>query len=142
MDQNVFVSFDRANDVDLYQRMVEDSKAAGSGFQIAHHSEKRTSETELRRRIENADQVVVICGEHTDGAETVAAEVQLARELNRPYFLLWGRREAMCKRPTGSLRDDSMYTWTREVIREQLEAALRSSATRTSLAAQARPPSD
>ena len=58
------------------------------------------------------DLIIVICGEHTDKAKGVAAELTITREEQKPYFLLWGRPNRECKRPTTALRTDKIYEWT------------------------------
>ena len=74
----------------------------------------------LRRSIQGADQVVVICGVHTELSGRMAAELRIAQEQGRPYVLLWGRREPMCKKPTTARPADSMYSWTPEILRNQI----------------------
>jgi hypothetical protein len=44
----------------------------------------------------------------------------MAQEEDRPYVLLWGRREPMCKKPTTARPADSMYSWTPEILRDQI----------------------
>lgn len=132
-DVRIFLSFDRTHDLDLYERFVTDSHLPASGFEIVDHSEARTGEAELRRRMESADHLIVLCGEHTDECERVAREMLFARDAELPCLMLWGRRELMCKRPMDSRRDDTMYTWNSGVVREQLAAARRSSATREAI---------
>ncbi len=138
-DARVFLSFDREHDRDLYERILAESHHSGSGFEIVEHSEARTGEAELRRRMASADHLIVLCGEHTEESERVGTEMHIAREAELPCLLLWGRRESMCTRPMGSKRENSMYVWSREVVREQLAVALRSSATRDALARVPRP---
>jgi hypothetical protein len=138
-DVRVFLSFDRDHDSDLYERIVVDSKHAGSGFEIVEHSETRGGEPELRRRMATTEHLIVLCGEHTDESERMSSELNIARETKLPFLLLWGRRESMCTRPMGATRDNSMYVWSREVVREQLAVALRSSTTRDALARVPRP---
>lgn len=137
----VFLSFDHDHDVDLYERMLEDSRRAGAGFEIVGHSAMRVSPTELRRCIAGVDQLIVLCGEHTDASARVAAEVSIGQEANLPCLMLWGRRASMCTRPIGAARNGSMYTWARDVVREQLTLAARKEATREALAEVRKPPS-
>jgi len=60
----------------------------------------------------------------------VSAELGIAQEEQKPYFLLWGRREVMCTRPLGARSSDSMYSWTSGIIRDQLTMTLRVAASR------------
>ena len=55
----------------------------------------------------------------------VSAELRIAQEEQKPYFLLWGRRESMCTKPVGSKRDEGMYSWTREILQNQIVTTLR-----------------
>jgi hypothetical protein len=72
-----------------------------------------------------ADEVIMICGEHTDSSQRMAAELNIAREVGKPYLLVWGRRESMCKKPVGARPTDTMYSWTRDILRAQISATLR-----------------
>jgi hypothetical protein len=56
----------------------------------------------------------------------VSEELRIAQEENKPYFLLWGRREIMCTRPFSAKAKDSMYSWTREILHDQITMTLRS----------------
>ena len=120
----VFVSYDREHDADLHQQLVEQASNTTSGFVISARSKTRAPtdlwEEGLRREIREADEVIIICGEHTDCSERVSTELRIAQEEKRPYFLLWGRRELMCTKPTTAKPSDGMYSWTREILQIQL----------------------
>ena len=115
----VFVSFDVEHDKELYERLLAQSRAPGSGFSVLGGSERSTptdvSNVRVRRRISEADQVIVICGEHTEASERVSAELRIAQEDGTPHFLLWGRREVMCTKPIGAKPAEGMYNWTRQL---------------------------
>jgi hypothetical protein len=125
----IFVSFDGEHDADLHQRLQAQSKRRGSAFEFSAQSQGGTmSDTwtaTSRSRIRAADEVVVICGEHTNASPRVAAELRIAREEGKPYLLLWGRRELMCTKPEGAKPSDAMYSWTRDILESQLSATLR-----------------
>ena len=125
----IFMSFDRDNDEDLHDLLLEQSRAQCSGFEISARSETATMtdrwDEKVRRQISAVDEVIVICGEHTASSVRVKAELRIAQEEQKPYFLLWGRRERMCTRPAGSRRDDSMYSWTWEILQDQIVSTLR-----------------
>ncbi len=127
-EARVFLSFDLAHDRDLHTRLRAESKA-GSLFSITACSEDPGADTEsderVRERIAAADAVIVICGEHTDACASVSAELRMAREQQKPHFLLWGRREIMCKKPASAKLDDSMYGWTPDILRAQLQVVMR-----------------
>ena len=57
------------------------------------------------------DLTIVICGEYTDKAGDVAAELTVTYEEQKPCFLLWGRPDKHCKKPTTALRTDKIYKW-------------------------------
>jgi hypothetical protein len=125
----IFASFDLENDQDLPDLLLEQSLRRCSGFEISARSETATMtdgwDERVRRQISEADEVIVICGEHTASSVRVSAELRVAQEEEKPYFLLWGRRERMCTRPAGSKRDDSMYSWTWEILQDQILTTLR-----------------
>jgi hypothetical protein len=127
---DVFVSFDIENDVDLYELLLAQSKYAGSGFTVLGSS-GRSPNTDVwsetaRRRIREADQVIIICGEHTEASTRVSAELSMAQEERTPYFLLWGRREIMCTKPIGAKPAEGIYSWTSQVLQSQMTLTVRS----------------
>ncbi len=126
----LFVSFDAENDAGLLDQLVEQAARAGSSFEISARSPARATtdlrdEPELRRAIRAVDQVVVLCGEHTKDSDRAAWELRIAQEEERPYFLLWGRRELMCTKPNTATPADTMYSWTLEILRERVLALQR-----------------
>jgi len=118
----VFVSYDREHDEDLHDRFVEEASKSTTGFEISARSRPPTDPWDegLRRDIREADEVIVICGEHTDCSERVETELRIAREEERPYLLLWGRRELMCTKPRTARSADAMYSWTSEILQSQI----------------------
>jgi hypothetical protein len=126
----VFLSFDLEHDRDLCELLVEQARR-GASFAVANRSEGGAVDApwtlRVRGRITASDEVVVICGEHTDAAARVSAELRIAQEAKKPYVLLWGRRELMCKKPRSARIDDGMYSWTAEALDQQIIAVLRRS---------------
>ena len=113
MAQRVFVIFDYDNDNDLKILLIGQAKNDDSPFEIEDWSVKVASpgwKADARRRIARSDQVVVLCGKHTDTAEGVNVEIEIARELGIPYFLLSGRDGSV--KPTSALASDKKYRWT------------------------------
>ncbi len=135
----VYTSFDLDHDKDLHDRLIAESRVHGSGFEVVARSQAgepdEAWEERVRRRIRQVDQVIVICGEHTDVSPRVSAELRIAREQQKPYFLLWGRPEIPCTKPAGAKSADGMYSWTPDTLREHIRSTLRSA---HSLAAAAR----
>ncbi len=66
----------------------------------------------MRGRIQRADQVIVLCGKRTGNATGVALELRIARDLNKPYFLLAGRSTGGNVKPATATSSDRMYRWT------------------------------
>jgi hypothetical protein len=118
----VFVSYDRAHDGDLRDRLVAEARGSAV-FAVAACSEPEANgggEERIRERIAAADAVIVICGENTDECVSVSNELRITREEGKPHLLLWGRRASMCKKPAGARPDDSIYGWTADILRAQL----------------------
>lgn len=123
----VYVSFDLEHDRDLHDRLL--AQWCQSAFTIASRSEAgdmtEAWAARVRLRITEADEVVVICGEHTDDSRRVSAELKIAQEERKPYVLLWGRREKMCKKPKSARSIDGIYGWTAAVLERQLADGFR-----------------
>ena len=79
----------------------------------------------VRRRVRDADEMIVICGEHTADSDRMNAELRIAEEEQKPYLLLWGRRGLMCSMPIGVKRTACMYVWTRETLMHLIAQTLR-----------------
>jgi hypothetical protein len=126
---HVFVSFDIEHDGELYERLLAQSRTPSSGFAVLGGSERSTVtdvwSERLRRRIRGADAMIVICGEHTESSTRVHTEIRIAQEERTPYFLLWGRREIMCTKPVGAKSAEGMYSWTRQIVQDQITLASR-----------------
>ncbi len=126
----VFLSYDLEHDRDLCELLL-DHVRRGASFAVAGRSEGGAIDepwTErVRHRISASDEVVVICGEHTDRAKRVSTELRIAQEEKKPYVLLWGRRDLMCKKPSSARIDDGMYSWTAEILDQQIISVLRRS---------------
>jgi hypothetical protein len=120
----VFISFDYDNDFDLKVLLVGQAKHEDTPFEIADMSVKDELsgdwKEKVRRRIRSVDQVVVICGERTNTATGVAAEVTLAQEEKKPYFLLWGRADKTCVKPKTAKESDKVYKWTWDNLKNLL----------------------
>jgi len=112
----VFVSFDYDHDETLKEFLVGQSKLKDSPFELADWSIKEALsgnwKEKARKRIKSVDVVAVVCGEHTDSATGVSAEVTIAQEEKVSYFLLAGYKDKSNKRPKAAKATDKMYTWT------------------------------
>lgn len=114
--KRTFISFDYDNDSDLKTLLVGQAKNEDSPFQITDMSIKeaisRDWKDHARTRIKGCDVVVVICGEKTNSAAGVSAELEIAQEESVPYFLLNGRADKICVKPRAAKASDKLYKWT------------------------------
>lgn len=121
----VFVSFDFDHDEDLKILFIGQAKHEDTPFEISDVSVKKELtgdwKEKVRRKIKNAEQVAVICGEHTSTASGVNIEVKIAQEENKPYFLLKGRSDKVCEKPNAAQEGDEIYRWTWENVKKLLD---------------------
>jgi hypothetical protein len=114
--QRAYIAFDYDHDEDLRMLLAGQAKHPDTPFEIKDRSLKEPLtgdwKNKVRRRMDNVDVVIVICGQHTHTASGVAAELTIAREAKKPYFLLKGRSDKTCTKPTSALASDKMYNWT------------------------------
>jgi hypothetical protein len=112
----VFVSFDYDHDETLKEFLVGQSKLKDSPFELADWSIKEPQtgdwKEKARKRIKVVDVVAVICGLHTDTATGVSAEVTIAQEEKKDYFLLAGYADKANKKPKSAKDSDKIYKWT------------------------------
>ncbi|HJP18460.1 MAG TPA: TIR domain-containing protein [Nitrospinota bacterium] len=125
--KRVFISFDYDHDLDLKNLLVGQAKNEDSPFEIADFSIKEAISEDwkkkARTRIKGCDVVAVICGEHTDTASGVSAEVKIAQEEEVNYFLLWGRNGKTCKKPKAAKSSDKIYEWTWKNLKDLIGGA-------------------
>jgi len=112
----VFISFDYDHDETLKTFLVGQSRHEESPFELVDWSIKEPIDgnwkVHARKRIKAVDVVIVLCGEHTDTATGVSAELGLAQEEKVRYFLLKGYSNKTCKKPKAALSTDIMFDWT------------------------------
>ncbi len=111
----VYISFDYDHDSDLKTLLVGQAANEDSPFSIADWSIKEPSsdwKDKARARIKRVEQVIVLCGEYTHTATGINAEIEIARDEEKPYFLLAGRSSGKNKKPTAALSADKIYNWT------------------------------
>lgn len=112
----VFTSFDYDHDEDLRILLVGQAKNPNSPFELSDWSVKEPMtgdwKEKVRTRIKSVNLLIVICGEHTDTATGVSAELKITQEEGKPYFLLWGRKTKPCVKPKAALSSDKIYEWT------------------------------
>ena len=123
--KRTFISFDYDHDRIIRDYFVGQAKNTNSPFEIVDESVRRHLsgdwEKKVQDRIGKVDLVVALCGQQTHNAEGVAAEVRMAQEGNKPYFLLRGRKGKPCTKPTTALDSDELQDWTWDNLRKQIE---------------------
>ncbi len=123
----VFISFDADHDEDLRILLAGQAKNPDTPFDIADWSVKEQLsgdwKEKVRSRIKRVEQVAVICGEHTDTATGVSTEIRIAREEGTLYFLLWGRKDKTCRKPTAAKESDKIYKWEWDILKKLIGGA-------------------
>ena len=116
--KRAFISFDYDHDEELRDALVAQANNSDSPFKIADYSVREPFETnwkeKVRHRIRRTDLTIVICGEHTNTAKGVAAELTITQEERKPYFMLKGRPQKTCHKPAMALNSDKIYNWSWE----------------------------
>lgn len=114
--KRAFISFDYDHDEDLRNLLAGQAKHPDSPFDFADWSVKEHLrgdwKDKVRTKIRSTDVVIVLCGYYTDRAVGVGIELGFAKEERVPYFLLKGRSEGACARPSGVTATGKMYNWT------------------------------
>jgi hypothetical protein len=114
--KRVFVSFDVDHDEGTKTMLAGQAKYPDSPFDFKDASVKEHLtgdwKEKVRRRMDNVDVVIVLCGEHTHTATGVAAELTIAQEKGKGYFLLAAYSDKSCTKPTSAKPSDKVYKWT------------------------------
>lgn len=114
--KRVFISFDYDNDVGAKTMLAGQAKLPDSPFDFTDASLKVPLagdwKDKVSRRMDSIDVVIVLCGESTHRATGVAAELTIAHEKKKEYFLLRAYGDKACPRPTTALPSDKLYDWT------------------------------
>jgi len=125
--KRTFISFDYDHDLSLKNLLVGQARNDDSPFEITDMSIKASIDDDwkkkARTRIKGCDVVVVICGEYTNSATGVSAELKIAQEEGVSYFLLAGYSDKYCKKPTAAKSTDKMYKWTWENLKKLINGA-------------------
>jgi hypothetical protein len=119
--QRAFISFDYDNDEGAKSMLAGQAKLPDSPFEFKDASIKEHLtgdwKEKVRRRMDNVDVVIVLCGETTHRAAGVAAEFEIAQEKGKPYFLLRAYSDVPCTRPGSAKPTDQVYGWTWENLK-------------------------
>jgi hypothetical protein len=114
--KRVFISFDIDHDEGTKTMLAGQAKLPDSPFDFKDASVKDHLtgdwKEKVRGRMDNIDVVIILCGEHTHTASGVAAELTIAREEDKPYFLLAAYADKTCTKPTSAKSSDKLYKWT------------------------------
>lgn len=117
-DPRVFISFDFDHNETDKMLFVGQSRNSRTPFTVQDWSSKKalpenTWRSLIREKISRTNMVVVLVGKYMATATGVAAEVQMAQELNVPYFGIYvGGADATSTLPTGLARNRTIaWTW-------------------------------
>ena len=125
--KRVFISFDVDNDEGAKTMLAGQAKHPDSPFDFQDASVKDHLpgdwKEKVRRRMDNVDLVIVLCGANTHTAKGVAAELMIAHEKNKPYFLLAAYGDKQCTKPTSAFATDSIYRWTWDNVKALIGGA-------------------
>ncbi|MFX0202092.1 MAG: TIR domain-containing protein [Candidatus Hodarchaeota archaeon] len=125
--KRAFISFDYDHDLDLKTLLVGQANKQDSPFNTADFSIKEAISKDWKpkttTRIKGAEVVIVICGQNTDTAAGVSAEVGFAQEENVDHFLLWGCTGETCKKPKAAKSSDKISEWTWDNLKSLVHGA-------------------
>jgi len=114
--KRVFISFDFDNDSGAKTMLAGQAKHEDSPFDFKDSSLKEHLtgdwKEKIEKRMDNIDVVIVLCGEKTDKAAGVAAELTIAKNKKKEYFLLAAYSDKTCVKPTSATSTDKVYKWT------------------------------
>ena len=112
----VFISFDIDHDEGTKTMLAGQADLPDSPFDFKDASVKEHLtgdwKEKVRRRMDNVDVVIILCGEKTHAASGVAAELTITQEKKKPYFLLAAYPDKTCTKPTSAGAGDKLYKWT------------------------------
>lgn len=104
--KRAFISFDYHNDEGAKIMLAGQAKHEDSPFDFKDNSVDYHLtgdwQDKVKRRMDNIDVVIVLCGHKTHTAAGVAAELRIAKEKGKPYFLLAAYSDGKCTKPTSA----------------------------------------
>jgi hypothetical protein len=114
--KRIFISFDVDHDEGTKRMLAGQANYADSPFEFKDASVKEHLtgdwKEKVRNRMNNVDLVIILCGQYTHTASGVAAELTIAQEKGKPYFLLKAYSDKTCTKPTSAKSSDIVYDWT------------------------------
>ena len=125
--KRVFISFDVDNDEGAKIMLAGQAKHEDSPFDFQDASVKEHLpgdwKDKVRRRMDNIDLVVFLCGTKTNTATGVAHELQIAQEKKKEYFFLAAYSDKTCVKPNGAPSSDKLYRWTWDNLKDLIGGA-------------------
>jgi hypothetical protein len=113
--KRVFISFDVDNDLGTKTMLAGQADLPDSPFDFKDGSVKAHLtgdwKEKVRRRMDNIDVVIILCGIRTHTANGVAAELKIAKSKKIPYFLIAAYSDKSCTKPTSATSSDFVYKW-------------------------------
>jgi len=113
--KRIFISFDIDHDEGAKVMLAGQAKLEDSPFDFKDNSVKEHLtgdwKEKVRLRMDNVDVVIVLCGTQTHTATGVAAELTIAKDKGKPYFLLAAYSDKTCTKPTSASSSDKVYKW-------------------------------
>ena len=104
--KRVFISFDIDHDEGAKKMLAGQAKKPDSPFDFKDNSVKDHLtgdwKDKVKRRMDNVDVVIVLCGTKTHTASGVATELTIAKAKKKPYFLLSAYSDKKCTKPTSA----------------------------------------
>ncbi len=114
--KRVFISFDYDNDEGAKVMLADQAKLPDSPFDFKDASVKEHLtgdwKDKVKKRMDNVDIVAVLCGEKTNTATGVSAELEIAKAKGKEYFLLAAYSDKACTKPKSATASDKVYKWT------------------------------
>jgi hypothetical protein len=116
-----FISFDYDNDEGAKIMLAGQAKLPDSPFDFTDGSIKEHLtgdwKKKVAQRMANIDVVIVLCGESTHTAKGVAAELEIAIEQKKNYFLLAAYSDKNCTKLSTASASDKICKWTWENLK-------------------------
>jgi hypothetical protein len=116
MKKRAFISFDIDHDEGTKIMLAGQALYPDSPFDFKDNSVRYHLigdwEEKVRRRMDNVDVVIILCGQHTHTAAGVSKELAIAKQKSKSYFLLKAYKDKTCTKPTTAAIFDKMYDWT------------------------------
>ncbi|MDA3917371.1 MAG: TIR domain-containing protein [Deltaproteobacteria bacterium] len=120
--KRVFISFDVDHDKGTKEMLAGQANLPDSPFEFKDASVKEPLtgdwKEKVKRRMDNVDVVIVLCGTQTHNASGVSAELSIAKEKEKAYFLLAAYSDKNCTKPTSASSSDKVYKWTWDILKK------------------------